>query len=74
MFEHQNIVVFFALISFLNLFTGIILYRDEQKLGITVNTGNRRRAIMICSTTCILTGSIALGFMLYDIMIGSVSL
>lgn len=68
MFEHENIVALLAFIAILNIFTGVILYREEQKMGITVDTGNRRRSIMICTTMCILSGSIALGIMLYDIM------
>lgn len=60
-----------AFIAFLNIFTGVLLYREEQKMGITVNTGNRRRSIMICTSMCILSGSIAAGLMFYDIMSGA---
>lgn len=68
MFEHGNLEAMLAFVALLNIITGIVLYREEKRIGITVETGTRRKAIMICSTMCILAGTLAIGLMFYDIM------
>lgn len=68
MFEHGNLEAMLAFVALLNIITGIILYREEKRTGITAGTGTRRKAIMACSTMCILAGALAMGLMFYDIM------
>lgn len=57
-----------AFVACLNIFTSLILYRKGRRIGITVEKGTRRKAIMVCTTMCILAGSASLGLMFYDIM------
>lgn len=68
MSEHGNLVVFLVFVSCINIFTGIVMFREEQKLGLTVKTGTRRKAIMAVTSMSIVSSAAALGLILYDYM------
>uniref|UniRef100_A0A0L0NUJ2 Uncharacterized protein n=1 Tax=Candidozyma auris TaxID=498019 RepID=A0A0L0NUJ2_CANAR len=67
MFKHGVTELVCSLIACLNIVTGVILYSQEVKDGITLKTAARRKAIMACTTMCLVFGGIAVLFMMYDI-------
>lgn len=67
MLRHGVTELVCSLIASLNIVTGILLYSQEHKDGITIKTASRRKAIMACTTMCLVFGGIAVLLMMYDI-------
>lgn len=67
MLKHGVTELVCSLIASLNIITGVILYSLEYKEGITIKTASRRKAIMACTTMCLVFGGIAVLLMMYDI-------
>lgn len=67
MFAHKNIELLCALVAAVNIATGVVLYREEARVGITLQTGARRQAMMTCTAMCLIFGCTALFFLGVDL-------
>lgn len=70
MFQYKVVELICSLVAILNIVTGLILYREEQKLGITLGSASRRRAILACTLMCLVFGGTALILMGIDLKRG----
>lgn len=56
-FHHKDLELLFALVAVLNIITGLILY---QKQCCDLESWTRRKAILTCTATAIVSGGILL--------------